>query len=87
MEWGNTKDDLMQYDVVAIGPGMGVDRRSKNILKVILKDFDKTVVIDADGLNTVAKYEELQQLVRESKASIIMTPHIDVYKRQLVQGA
>lgn len=83
MEWGNTKEDLMQYDVVAIGPGMGVDRRLKNILKVILKDFDKTVVIDADGLNTVAKYEELQQLVRESKASIIMTPHIGEAKRLL----
>ncbi len=57
----------MQYDCIAIGPGMGVDRRSKNILKMILKDFDKTVVIDADGLNTIAKYDELQQLVRKLK--------------------
>lgn len=83
MEWGNTKDDLMQYDCIAIGPGMGVDRRSKNILKMILKDFDKTVVIDADGLNTIAKYDELQQLVRKTEASVIMTPHIGEAKRLL----
>lgn len=83
MEWGNTKDDLMQYDCIAVGPGMGVDRRSKNILRMILKHFDKTVVIDADGLNTVARHAELQQLVRETKASVIMTPHIGEAKRLL----
>ena len=83
MEWGNTKDDLMQYDCIAVGPGMGVDRRSKNILKMVLKHFDKTVVIDADGLNTVARHAELQQLVRETHASVIMTPHIGEAKRLL----
>ena len=62
---------------------MGVDRRSKNILRMILKHFDKTVVIDADGLNTVARHAELQQLVRETKASVIMTPHIGEAKRLL----
>ena len=81
--WGSTKDDLMQYDCIAIGPGMGVDRRSKNILRIVLTHFDKTVVIDADGLNTVAKNTELQQLVRETRASVIMTPHIGEAKRLL----
>ena len=83
MEWGNTKDDLMQYDCIAVGPGMGVDRRSKNILKMILKHFDKTVVIDADGLTAAAKDQRLQQLIRETKASVIMTPHIGEAKRLL----
>ena len=50
---------------------------------MILKHFDKTVVIDADGLNTVARHAELQQLVRETKASVIMTPHIGEAKRLL----
>lgn len=75
-EWGKIKADLMQYDAIAVGPGMGVGRRTKKILQRILKNYDKTVIIDADGLNAVAADEKLQQLVRDTRASVIITPHI-----------
>lgn len=83
VRWGKTKKDLMQYDSIAVGPGMGVGKRTKKILKRILTEYDKTVVIDADGLNTIAKYDKLQRLVQQTKAAVIMTPHIGEAKRLL----
>ena len=86
ISWGRAKEELAQYDAVAVGPGMGVGRRTKRILKKILKEYKKTVVIDADGLNTIARYEELQELVRKTEASVIVTPHIGEAKRLLGAG-
>lgn len=74
--WDDVKDDLMQYDAVAIGPGMGVGKKTEIILTEILNVYDKTIVIDADGLNTVAVNSNLQVLIKERDASVIITPHI-----------
>ena len=74
--WDDVKDDLMQYDAVAIGPGMGVGKKTEIILTEILNVYDKTIVIDADGLNTVAVNSNLQVLIKKRDASVIMTPHI-----------
>lgn len=62
--WDKIKGDLSAFDAVAIGPGMGVGRRTKNILERVLREYTKTVVIDADGLNTVAGDSRLRQLVK-----------------------
>lgn len=79
--------DLAAFDAVAIGPGMGVGRRTKKILKRILKQCEKTVVIDADGLNAIAQDSSLVDLVKESRAKIIMTPHIGEAKRLMGSAA
>ena len=81
--WDKIKGDLSAFDAVAIGPGMGVGRRTKNILERVLREYTKTVVIDADGLNTVAGDSRLRQLVKAARAQVIMTPHIGEAKRLL----
>lgn len=81
--WDKIKRDLSPYDAVAIGPGMGVGRRTRKILEQVLRTYTKTVVIDADGLNTVAGSSRLQALVRQTRAHVIMTPHIGEAKRLL----
>lgn len=75
IEWGNTKDDLKQYNAIAVGPGMGVGKHTEEILEVILTGYDKTVVIDADGLNTVAQSKRLQSMISQTSAKVILTPH------------
>lgn len=81
--WEKVKDDLMQYDAIAIGPGMGVCDDTKEILETVLTSYDKTLVIDADGLNTVGANPHLQDMVRNTKAKVIMTPHIGEARRLL----
>lgn len=73
--WDNVKSNLERFDAVAIGPGLGVNKRTEIIVRKVLSDFHKTVVLDADGLNTVSASSELQELLKERGSSVIITPH------------
>lgn len=71
MEWA---------DVIAVGPGIGTFDISKSLLKTVIKQSTKPLVIDADGINLLAD-EELYFDLKEaqskesSKRDIIFTPH------------
>lgn len=65
-------NELMQYDAIAIGPGLGDDEQNVNLIKEVLERFNKPVVIDADGLNLLSN--DLAAM-KNSKAKIIITPH------------
>lgn len=81
IKWGKAKKTLNNYDAIAIGPGMGMKKRTGRILKKVLKLYNKTLVIDADGLNIIAEKPKIQKLVREYKGNIIITPHIGEARR------
>ena len=81
--WDKVKENLMQYDAIAIGPGMGVSDETRNILDHVLFKYDGPVIIDADGLNAVASDPHLQALVCETRARVIMTPHVGEARRLL----
>lgn len=82
-EWRKIKGSLEQYDAIAIGPGMGVGRNTKKILERVLTEYKKTVIIDADGLNTIAAEPKLRQLVKSTEAAVIITPHTGEARRLL----
>jgi NAD(P)H-hydrate epimerase len=63
---------LSWADVVAIGPGLGVAPGIVELVKQVLASYTKTLVIDADGLNVLAGDASA---IRNSQASIILTPH------------
>lgn len=69
-----SRPDYMTADVIAIGPGLGDDESNGDILRTILKNYRKTVVLDADGLNTVHRCDLGQELM-QTDAQIIITPH------------
>lgn len=58
---------------VAIGPGMGNNSVTFQLVTNVIKNVCCPVVIDADGLNVL---KDNTQLLIESKAPIILTPHI-----------
>ncbi len=66
--------DYMDADVIAIGPGLGDDENNGDLLRTILKTYKKTIVIDADGINTVCRADLGSELMN-SEADVIMTPH------------
>ena len=57
-------------DVIAVGPGLGVNERTQRILDTIDDVIDKYVVYDADALNVLSKYEE--KFYNENR---VITPH------------
>lgn len=57
---------------VIFGPGLGINHRSRNLLKEILKLNPQNLIIDADGLNLLS--EDLN-LLDNIKTTFVITPH------------
>jgi hydroxyethylthiazole kinase-like uncharacterized protein yjeF len=70
--------DWKKYSAVGVGPGLGKDDAALALLKNILKNFHKPVVIDADGLNLLA---ENPALLDKLPAGSILTPHVKEFDR------
>lgn len=60
-------------DVVAIGPGLGKDPYVKDLVQAVLVSAYVPIVLDADGLNTIARFPSLEQYYTEN---IVITPHL-----------
>ena len=69
-----TADDLKEYQAVVIGPGLGSDGKSRELIETVLKSTCPAIVMDADALNTVVK-ECLFDELMTAKGRLIITPH------------
>lgn len=64
--------DIKKYDSILIGCGLGKTENTLKLLALILKEYDKTIIIDADGINLVS---ENIDIIKNTKAKLIFTPH------------
>lgn len=66
-------------DVLAVGPGMGVGRAQEEIVRNVLElSADKAVVLDADGLNNLARAGDWWQ---HRRSPLVLTPHPGEFAR------
>nr|WP_255724188.1 NAD(P)H-hydrate dehydratase [Terrimonas ginsenosidimutans] len=70
--------DLSMYKALGIGPGLGTASETRALLREVLTQYDRSVVMDADALNCVAKEPELLALI---PAGSILTPHPKEFQR------
>lgn len=70
---GKLRELFFWADVIGIGPGIGTGPVSEEILNCVLKESALPLVIDADGLNLLAKQPSLLNQVRRP---VIVTPHV-----------
>lgn len=66
------REKIKNLDALALGPGMGIDEARIFLTGKILESFTGPMVIDADGINCLARQKEI--LLRD-KRNIILTPH------------
>lgn len=59
-------------DVICFGMGAGTNDEALGAFKKLLKDTKQSMLIDADGLNMLAKNKELLELLPERS---VLTPH------------
>jgi len=64
---------------IAIGMGGGVNKTLYNKICNLLKNYKGILLIDADGLNCLAKYG-LQPL-KQAKCKVVLTPHVKEFSR------
>lgn len=63
---------LSDKSALALGPGMGTDPGTRELIKAIISIVSVPMVIDADGLNCIANDPDILNTV---KAPVILTPH------------
>ena len=60
-------------DMVIIGPGLSLNEETVKLVKELVADIKKPVLIDGDGLTAIAENPEI---LRKRKAATILTPHM-----------
>lgn len=76
-------DGLLGYDSVAFGMGMGATETVAKGAAYLLRHYTGKLVLDADGLNSLALYEKerLTTLLKNAKCDVVLTPHIKEFSR------
>lgn len=74
-----TLDEIIDVaDAIDIGMGMGAAPDLKAIIEYLANNYKSTLVIDADGLNAI---KNNYRFLKNSKANVILTPHVGEFKR------
>ena len=66
-------------DVIVIGPGLSQNSETVELIQKVIATSDKTLVVDADGLNALSK--DIALLNRRKCESVILTPHLGEFSR------
>lgn len=80
--YNDIKKIIKDMDVIALGPGIGVDEERIGLVKQILLNFDGPIVLDADGINCLSK-AEVSSILLNRKAKTVITPHLGELSRIL----
>ncbi len=72
------KLDFEKYSAIAIGQGLGLDSDAENLLKNLLENSQKPLVIDADAITIIGKNKNL---LADLQKNIIFTPHLKEFER------
>ena len=65
-------------DAIAIGPGIGTHKETVQAFRSFLKEKQKPIIVDADGLNILATNKDLLPLLPNGS---ILTPHPKEFER------
>lgn len=68
-------------DAVAVGPGLGTEELSEQVMDQMLKYNRRPCVIDADGLNLLSRHEGWMKRSKISENKWVLTPHIKEMSR------
>ncbi|MBS1258368.1 MAG: Bifunctional NAD(P)H-hydrate repair enzyme Nnr [Candidatus Scalindua arabica] len=70
------RKDIMKlcesHDVVALGPGLSQHLETRELILWLIKNIERTMVIDADGLNALANNVNV---LHKIKQNVVLTPH------------
>ena len=72
------QQQIEKFSAIGIGPGLGTDSASEELLIKALTQFNKPLVLDADGLNIISNAKKLLQQI---PAGTIITPHPKEFDR------
>jgi NAD(P)H-hydrate epimerase len=73
-------EQIVWADAIVIGPGLGTTDVSAQIIKTVSEHASVPVIVDADGVNLLAKnLKQLDELA--NRVPVILTPHLKEMER------
>lgn len=72
---------LAGCNVLAIGPGLGRDEGTAKLVREVLEQTEKPVVLDADGINALEGHIDSLDVRRDRGWKTILTPHDGEFAR------
>jgi len=70
--YGKIKEKIDWCDALLIGPGIGRNAETLGLVRKIIAETEKPVVLDADG---IFAFKENPELLKNRKCPLIITPH------------
>lgn len=64
---------------IAIGMGCGASQSLHGDIESLLNEYSGTLIIDADGLNSLAQYGV--EILKNKKCGVVLTPHVKEFSR------
>lgn len=74
-------EDLILFDSIAYGMGMGISRQVADGAAWLIEHFSGKLILDADALNSLAKYCSLADVFARKKGDVLLTPHVKEFSR------
>ena len=71
--------ELTAFNSIVFGMGVGVSEEIYKIIKYLIQNYKGKLIIDADGINALAKYGV--DIIKDAKCQIALTPHIGEFAR------
>lgn len=71
-------EEAKKWTVIAIGPGMGKNSKTKTFIQEVIRNTTCPIVIDADALNLI---HSEKKFISPYGKRIIMTPHLAEFSR------
>ncbi|ODS34842.1 MAG: carbohydrate kinase [Candidatus Scalindua rubra] len=72
------------HDAVALGPGLSQQPETKDLILWLIKTIDRTMVIDADGINSLTGN---LNILYKLKRNVVLTPHPGEMSRLMGLGS
>ncbi len=69
---------LEKYNAIGIGPGIGLEKETQNLLKLLIQNTPVPLIIDADAINILAENKTWLSFLPKG---CIFTPHIGEFTR------
>jgi len=69
---------LDKYNAIGVGPGIGTEKQTQNVLKLLIQNTTAPIVFDADAINILAENKTWLSFL---PPNCIFTPHLKEFER------
>lgn len=69
---------IEKYNTIGIGPGIGTEKQTQNVVKLLIQNSAVPIVFDADAINIISENKTWLSFIT---ANSVFTPHLKEFER------